>query len=449
MPGRGIAEIVDAAPFPTHNRPPMGLMRVLSIAGWVAVPAAFGVHFWIGTSGNQAARWEPGATFALAGLGVVPLARLMGQATEHLSEQAGPTWGGLINATFGNAAELIIGIIALTKGMNDIVRASLTGSILGNLLLVSGGAMLTGGWNREKQVFNRSSAQTNAGMLSLAVASMLFPAIFDFTCRFYERVDGATLGRHEQAVSVGTCVILLVVYGLGLLFTLRTHAHIFSPAPGQTPEDPIGIAGLGGTWTVKRSIGVLLAASAGTALLSELLVGSTDKMAQRMGWNHLFVGVILIAIIGNAAEHSTAVLLARKNDMDTAMTITFQSSLQIALFVTPVLVLLSTLLVGSGLVHPQVPGHAKALNLVFSPMEVVAVVLTVGIVVILGMDGQTNWFEGVMLLALYVILGLAFFYMPGRDESGYDEGVPSLIGSPAPAGRVSAGSDASGSLAGG
>jgi Ca2+:H+ antiporter len=415
------------------------MMRALSFAGWVAMPAAFLVHFLIGKSAGRAAPWEPGATFFLAGLGVVPLARVMGQATEQLSEQAGPTWGGLINATFGNAAELIIGIIALTRGMNDIVRASLTGSILGNLLLVGGGAMLAGGWNRERQVFNRSSAQTNAGLLSLAVASMLFPAIFDFTCRFYEHVDGATLGRHEQAVSIGTCVILLVVYALGLLFTLRTHAHIYSPAPGQTPEDPLGIAGLGGVWTVKKSIGMLCVASVGIALLSELLVGSTDAMARKLGWNHTFVGIILLAVIGNAAEHSTAVLLARKNDMDTAMTITYQSSLQIALFVTPVLVLLSTVLVGSGLVHPPGSGHAKALNLVFSPMEVVAVVLTVGIVVLLGMDGQTNWFEGVMLLALYVILGLAFFYMPGRDESGYDEAVPSLIGSPPPAGRVSAG----------
>ncbi len=417
----------------------MGMMRVLTFAGWVAMPGAFFVHFFIGKSAGNAAPWEPAATFFLAGLGVVPLARLMGQATEHLSEQAGPTWGGLINATFGNAAELIIGIIALTKGMNDIVRASLTGSILGNLLLVGGGAMLAGGWNREKQVFNRSSAQTNAGLLSLAVASMLFPAIFDLTCRFYQRVDGPTLRRHEQAVSVGTCVILLIVYGLGLLFTLRTHAHIYSPAPGQTPEDPLGIAGLGGTWTVKRSIGMLLAASVGIALLSELLVGSTDQMARRLGWNHVFVGIILLAVIGNAAEHSTAILLARKNDMATAMTITYQSSLQIALFVTPALVLLSTVLVASGLVHPQGPGHARPLNLVFSPMEVVAVVLTVGIVVILGMDGQTNWFEGVMLLALYVILGLAFFYMPGRDESGYDDNVPLSIGSPAPARRVGAG----------
>jgi Ca2+:H+ antiporter len=414
----------------------MRMMTVLTLAGWVAMPAAFLVHFFVGKSGGHESSWEPAATFFLAGLGVVPLARLMGQATEHLSEQAGPTWGGLINATFGNAAELIIGIIALTKGLNDIVRATLTGSILGNLLLVGGGAMLAGGWNREKQVFNRSSAQTNAGMLSLAVASMLFPAIFDFTCRFYQRVDGATLGRHEQAFSVGTCVILLIVYGLGLLFTLRTHAHIYSPRPGQTPEDPLGIAALGGRWTVKRSIGMLLAASVGIALLSELLVGSTDKMAQRLGWNHVFVGIILLAVIGNAAEHSTAILLARKNDMDTAMAITYQSSLQIALFVTPVLVLLSTVLVGSGMVRPEDGGHAKPLNLVFSPMEVVAVVLTVGIVVILGMDGQTNWFEGVMLLALYVILGLAFFYMPARDESGYDGGVPSLIGSPVPAGRV-------------
>jgi Ca2+:H+ antiporter len=379
-------------------------MRYLNILGYVAIPLAYAVHLWLGAGKS----WEPIATFFLAALGVIPLAHLMGESTEQLAEQTGPTWGGLLNATFGNAAELIIAIIALHKGLNEIVMASLTGSILGNLLLVAGAAILVGGWNREKQEFNRSSAETNAGMLLLAVAAMLFPAIFHFTYRLQD----VELIEHEHAVSIGTSIILLLVYGLGLLFTLRTHAHIFSPEPQRSEEDPRrGIAGLHGQrWSVKKSVVLLLLASAGIGLVAELLVGSAEKVAHDMGWNSIFVGVILLAIIGNAAEHSTALLLARNNDMDTAMTITYQSSIQIALFATPFLVLVS-----SGMVALHL-GHAQHLDLVFSPMEVVAVLLTVLIVVVINMNGQTNWFEGVMLLALYLILAIAFFYIPARPS---------------------------------
>jgi Ca2+:H+ antiporter len=377
-------------------------MRYLNLLGYIAIPLAYAVHLWLGAGKT----WEPIATFFLAALGVIPLAHLMGESTEHLAEQTGPTWGGLLNATFGNAAELIIAIIALHKGLNEIVMASLTGSILGNLLLVAGAAILVGGWNREKQEFNRSSAETNAGMLLLAVAAMLFPAIFHFTYRLHD----PRLIEHEHAVSIGTSITLLLVYGLGLLFTLRTHAHIFSPEPQRSEEDPrVGIGGLRGhRWTVKKSVVLLLLASAGIGLVAELLVGSAEKVAHDMGWNAIFVGVILLAIIGNAAEHSTALLLAKNNDMDTAMTITYQSSIQIALFATPILVLISAGMVALHL------GHARHLDMVFSPMEVVAVLLTVLIVVVINMNGQTNWFEGVMLLALYVILAIAFFYIPAE-----------------------------------
>jgi Ca2+:H+ antiporter len=312
----------------------------------------------------------------------------------------------LLNATFGNAAELIIAIIALHKGLNEMVMASLTGSILGNLLLVAGGAILVGGWHREKQEFNRSTAETNAGLLCLAVGSMLLPAIFHFTYRLQD----PNLVGHEHSLSIGTSVILLAVYGLGLLFTLRTHSHIFSRAPAQSEEDPRGIAGPHGEhWSVKKSVIMLLLASAGIGIVAELLVGSAETMAHHLGWNQIFVGVILLAIIGNAAEHSTAIIMARNNDMDTAMTITYQSSLQIALFVTPFLVLLSALMVSFGI------GHSHHLNLVFSPMEVVAVILTVMIVVIVHMNGQTNCLEGVMLLGLYDILAIAFFYIPAEE----------------------------------
>jgi Ca2+:H+ antiporter len=375
-------------------------MRSLSYLTYLAIPLAYVCHYWLGHDKS----WEPATTFALAGIGVIPLAKLMGESTEQLAEHAGPTWGGLLNATFGNAAELIIGFIALYKGLNDIVRASLTGSILGNLLLVSGAAMVAGGWNREKQTFSRAAAEVNAGMLVMAVAAMLFPAIFHLTYHY----SGGEFLKSEHAVSFGTSVILLIVYALGLLFTLRTHSHLFTRAPAQSEEDTkIGIAGLHGEhWTVRKSVTILLVASVAIGFLSELLVGSAELMAHTFGWNDIFVGIILLAIIGNAAEHSTAILLARRNDMDTAMTITYQSSLQIALFAVPFLVL------ASGVMTHFHMGQTHTLDLLFSPMEVVAVILSVAIVVVLNMDGNTNWFEGALLLALYMILGVAFFYIP-------------------------------------
>ena len=366
-------------------------MHYLYIAGYFAIPVAFVVHFFVG----HGKPWEPTATFFLAGLGVVPLAHLMGTATEHLSARTGPTWGGLLNATFGNAAELIIAIIAMTKGLNDIVKASLTGSILGNLLLVAGG------WNRERQRFSRYSAEASAGLLLLAVSAMCFPAIFHHSFRLTD----PDLYEHEHGVSIATSIVLLATYGLGLLFTLRTHAHILSPEPARSEEEPPGPI-RGEPWTVKKSVLILLIAAVGVGLVSELLVGSVEKTAERFGWNHLFIGIIVLAIIGNAAEHSTAVLMAMKDDMDTAMTIAHQSSLQIALFVTPVLVLLSAVFVQFGM-H-----DAHHLDLIFSPMEVVAVLLAVLTVSFLGMNGETNWFEGVLLLALYAVLGIVFFYIP-------------------------------------
>lgn len=380
-------------------------MKYLNIIGYAAIPLAYLVHYWIGAGKG----WEPTVTFLLAALGVIPLAHLMGESTEHLAEHTGPTLGGLLNATFGNAAEIIIAIIALTKGLNAIVQASLTGSILGNLLLVGGAAMLAGGWKREKQLFSRNAAETNAGLLALATAAMLFPAIFHYTA---QQAHDVKIVEHEESVSLATSVVLLAVYALGLLFTLRTHKHLFSHPPAQSPEDKPGITAISHAWSVKKSILFLLAASVGIGVVAELLVKSAEKMANDLGWSEIFVGVILLAIIGNAAEHSTAILLAMRDDMDTAMTITYQSSIQIALFATPFLVLLSWVFHATGLSPAKVP----PLNLIFSPMEVVAVVMTVGIVVVLGMNGETNWFEGVLLLGLYVILGIAFFYIP---EAGH------------------------------
>jgi Ca2+:H+ antiporter len=384
-------------------------MRYLNLAGYIAIPIAYLVHLWLG-KGHP---WEPSATFSLAALGVIPLAHLMGESTEHLSAKAGPTWGGLLNATFGNAAELIIAVIALSKGLNEIVKASLTGSILGNLLLVSGAAMFAGGWKRERQRFSASAAEANGGLLMIGVAAMLVPAIFHHAA---ERMHDAQILRHEHNVSVATSIILLLIYVAGLLFTLRTHSHLFTrpPVPGPENEDPseavkspVAPAGHGHAWSVKKSIIMLLLASAGIGFVAELLVGSAEKVALSFGWNEVFVGVILLAIIGNAAEHSTAVMLAMRDDMDTAMTITYQSSLQIALFATPLLVFVS-----AGMVVLHIGGATHYLNMVFTPLEVVAVVLSVITVVILAQNGQTNWFEGVLLLGLYAILAVAFFYLP-------------------------------------
>jgi Ca2+:H+ antiporter len=388
-------------------------MRFLLPLGYLAIPLAFLVHFWLRSHGPPAwTSWEPALTFALSGFGLIPMAYLMGRATEELAEKAGPTWGGLLNATFGNAAELIIAIIALSRGLNDIVKSTLTGSILGNLLLVSGGAMIVGGWNRERQRFSREAAQTHSGLLVVAVTAMLFPAIFHYSFKFSD----PQLIEHEIRVSIGTGIILLLVYVLGLVFALKTHRHIFSLPPATGPEDPMGISGLDGGWTVRKSILVLLAASVGVAILSELLVGSVELAALKLGWNRVFIGVVLLAIFGNAAEHSTALVLARRNDMDTAMSITYQSSLQIALFVTPVLVVVS------GIIKMLGFHDAHPLDMIFTPMEVAAVLLTAAVVVVVGLNGESNWFEGVMLLGVYAILGITFFYIPMPRPVGYDKG---------------------------
>jgi Ca2+:H+ antiporter len=375
-------------------------MRYLNWAGYLAIPLAFIVHWWLG--GNNS--WEPTVTFFLAGMGIIPLAYWMGISTEHLSARAGPTWGGLLNATFGNAAELIIGIIALTKGLNGVVKASLTGSIIGNLLLVGGGAMVVGGWKRSEQSFNREAVESNAGLLLLAVAGMLFPAMFSITALGLHDLN---LSHDEYAVSLWTSCVLIVAYALGLLFTLKTHANILSPKPDPDRHNASHEGGQE-SWSITKSVLVLLASAIGVGIVSELLVGSIEQMAHHMAWSELFIGVILLAIIGNAAEHSTAMLMAYRDDMDTAMSITHQSSLQIALFVTPVLVLISAVLPHVG------ADKAQFMDLMFSAMEVVAVMLAVGIVVVLGMDGKSNWFEGALLLAVYAVLAIAFFYLPAN-----------------------------------
>ena len=344
----------------------------------VCMPIALALE-WTGSS--------PIAIFILSCLAIVPLAGLMGKATEHLAEQMGEGLGGLLNATFGNAAELIIALMALRAGLHEVVKASVTGSIIGNILLVLGLAVLTGGLRFPELKFNRTAAAVGSTLLTLAAVGLVVPALF----------HSIALGRdtsHEWELSFEIAVVLFATYLLSLLFTLRTHAHLYVGGAHEGDE-ALGTR----AWSRRKSVLVLLAATAGVALMSEALVASIEHAALALGMSQIFVGVILVAIIGNAAEHSTAILVARKGKMDLAVNIAIGSSLQIALFVAPVLVFASYL-------------FGRPMDLLFTPFEILAVAVSVLIVNQIASDGESNWMEGVMLLAVYVILGLAFYFLP-------------------------------------
>jgi Ca2+:H+ antiporter len=295
----------------------------------------------------------------------------------------------LLNATFGNAAELIIALMALRRGLFDVVKASITGSIIGNILLVLGLSVLLGGLKYPKQVFNRTAAMLGSTMLGLSAIALLMPAVFHII------VQGKPNVR-EQDLSLEIAIVLIITYVLSLIFTLRTHSHLYTGgAHEKAGEEAMGTRG----WSRTRSVGVLLAATALVALMSEFLVGAVSETSDKLGMTAVFVGVIVVAIIGNAAEHSTAVLVALKNKMDLALNIAIGSSIQIALFVAPVLVFASYL-------------FRKPMDLLFTPLEVVTVGVSVAIVALIAQDGESNWMEGVLLLAVYAILGITFFWLP-------------------------------------
>lgn len=348
----------------------------------VFVPATIVLSF---VSGAQAT-W----IFVCACLAVIPLAGWMGKATEHLAERTSEGIGGLLNATFGNAAELIIAIVALKAGMIDIVKASLTGSIIGNVLLVLGASFLAGGLKYPEQKFNARGARIQATLMTLAAIGLVAPAVFHHSAG----EEGLPL---EGPMSVAIAIVLLVGYALGLVFSLRTHRHLFDahvhPSDGKDEASGEG-------WSLKKSLLVLLAATAIIAWVSEILVHSVEEAAHTFGMSNIFVGVIVVAIIGNAAEHSTAVLVAVKNRMDLSLGIAIGSSIQIALFVAPLLVLLS---------YAIAP---EPMSLVFTLPEVIAVALAVAIVFQISEDGESNWLEGFLLLAVYAILAIIFFYLP-------------------------------------
>ncbi len=344
--------------------------------------------------------WSPLIVFTLSALGIVPLAGRMGHATEALAEQLGAGIGGLLNATFGNAAELIIALFALHAGLYDVVKASITGSIIGNILLVLGAAMIAGGIKVKQQRFNRTAAGIGGTTLLLSAVGLVIPAVFHGVAR----LSGDGL-RIEQNLSLEIAVLLFVVYGLQLLFSLKTHAYLYN---GQGEDEDANSEAMSQlahhaeqpTMSRKRAIIELIVATSFVALLSEFLVGAVEPASEAIGMTPVFVGVILVAIVGNAAEHSTAVMVAMKDKMDLALNIAIGSSIQIALFVAPVLVFVSYL-------------FGRPMDLLFSPMEVLAVVLSVGVVNIVALDGESNWMEGVLLMAVYIMLGLAFFFLPG------------------------------------
>jgi Ca2+:H+ antiporter len=377
-----MAETPVTAPRLIH-----GLALLVPVAGWLD---------WIGAG--------PVPVFIVSCLAILPLAGLMGEATEQLAERSGAGLGGLLNATFGNAAELIIGFMALRAGETAIVKASITGSILGNLLMVLGLAMLVGGWRRQELTFNRLAAESAGGMMLLAVVALVLPAI-------YAQVTEHSSPAHIESLSLDISFVLIATYAASLVFQFRTHRGLVAPAAppaasgGRRDEDDDdgelvdSVMGRSpAAWTVTRSLVTLVAAAAAIGVVSEFLVGAVDEAGAELGLSKVFMGVIVIAVVGNAAEHSTAILVARKGQMDLALGIAMGSAMQIALFVAPVLVIAGHLI-----------GHPMGLE--FTVLEVSAVMLSVMTVSYLVLDGRTNWFEGVQLLAIYAILAMTFYFL--------------------------------------
>jgi Ca2+:H+ antiporter len=358
----------------------------------LCVPIALVLDFGLGVGGTP--------VFLLSALAIVPLAGYMGRATERLAEHVGAGLGGLLNATFGNAAELIIALFALRAGLQDVVKASLTGSIIGNVLLVFGLSALLGGLRHPFQRFNRTAASLGATMLVLSAIGLVIPAIF-------HEVAGASGVEVERNLSLDISVVLIVTYVLSLVFSLRTHPQLYAGGAREAGGRQAVNASAGGETAsasgrspVVRAFLLLAVSAAFVGLMSEVMVGALEQATRELGMTEVFVGVVLVALVGNAAEHSTAVLVAMKDKMDLAVGIAVGSSIQIALFVAPVLVFASYVL------------GPEPMDLRFTPLEVVAVTLSVGIMALVAQDGESHWMEGVQLLAVYLMLALAFFFLP-------------------------------------
>ncbi|MBW7886877.1 MAG: calcium/proton exchanger [Bacteroidetes bacterium] len=325
--------------------------------------------------------------FIFSSLTIIPLAGWMGKATEHLAEHTGDSIGGLLNATFGNAAELIIALTALNAGLYDVVKASITGSIIGNILLVLGFAFLAGGVKYKRQTFNSAGARIMSSMLTLASIGLIAPAIFHY-------FGGKNIAERETDLSMEIALVLVGTYILSLLFSLKTHKQFF--VSESVPTEHAAHK----TWKAGKAISVLVLVTVIIAWMSEILIGSIEAAAHAMGMTSVFIGVIVVAVIGNAAEHSTAVLTAMKNRMDLSLGIAIGSSIQVALFVAPVLVLVSYFF------------SAQPMDLVFTPIEILVIALSVIICAQITDDGESNWLEGVQLISVYIIFALVFYFLP-------------------------------------
>lgn len=325
---------------------------------------------------------QPTVMFVLSALSIIPLAGIMGEATEEISFYTGPKIGGFLNATFGNATELIISFFALKAGLFDVVKASIAGSVIGNILLVLGASMLFGGLKHKTQTFNKKVIEVSSSMLLFAVIGLCIPAIFTHT------INPNLLNTRYEGLSVVVAVIMFTIYILSLVFSFYTHKDIYS-----VEHEEEGSA----KWTLKKAISILAIATVLIAIESEFLVSGVDAITDTLGLSEFFVGIILIPIIGNAAEHSTAIVMAMKNKMDVAVEIAVGSSLQIILFVAPVLIFLSLLF--------------TPMSIVFNPFELVSLIVSVLIVNRVASDGESNWLEGVQLLSVYFIIAAGFFIL--------------------------------------
>ncbi len=335
----------------------------------------------------ETGHWGEVWVFILSAVGVIPLAHYIGKSTEALAHYTGPRLGGLLNATLGNAAELIITIFAIREGLLDLVKASITGSILGNILLVLGMSMVAGGLRHGVQSFNRQQASNNAILLSLAIVALVVPSLFS-------HYIGPETSIEVEVLSLGVAGVMILLYLLGLVFSYRLIRKPFSPTKTQ-PESTPGHD----FWPLRTSLVILAVSTIGVAFLSELLVGSVEPVVARLGISEFFLGIVLIPLIGNVAEHLVAVQVAMDNKMDLSVEICIASSLQIALFVAPVLVFVSLIM-------------GNPLTLIFNQFELIALIAGVMIATMVSADGESNWLEGAELLAVYAILGLAFFLLP-------------------------------------
>ena len=347
----------------------------------LAVPVAFAIRF--------VPAWNNASLlFVVAGVGIIPLAGWLGRATEQIAAHTGAGIGGFLNATFGNAAELIIALMALSKGLTTVVKASLTGSIIGNLLLVLGASAFAGGLRFSHQRFNKTAARVSATAMSMGAAALIIPTVFHVTANAR---PGGWSAAAEQKLSLAIAVVLFLTYVATLLFSLKTHKALFVGQSEAEKHEP--------TSSLARAVMLLGMATILIAFLSEFLVGSIEAARQSLGLTQTFVGVIVVALVGNAAEHTTAVWAALKNKMDLSLNIAVGSSLQIALFVTPMLVFASY-------------AFSRPMDLEFSLPEIVAIAVAIWIAQQISGDGESNWLEGVQLLSVYVIMAILFFFLP-------------------------------------